>query len=499
MAFLESFRTVRWIRTINLALQAILVLTLFGGLNYLSRSYSWRYDLTQHRRYSLSPETLAYLANLQRPVRIIVTLTDDSDNADVAQAYRDISGLLREYAYETERSEAGRVTIEHLDVYIQRREAEQLGIEQANVVLILCGDQRRIVTIEELYRNEKGVKTAFQGEQTITAAILDVSNPVKKKIYFLAGHGELDPSDVDPTRGLSALHDELRLRNFMVDRVDLGISRKIPDDAALLVAAAPIGPYEPAQQELLRQYLSAGAGRLILLLSPEIQHGLDNLLLDWGVLADDVVVRDNNQASFADNGDFILKPGDLQPHPITQNLINYNISLRLGSLRTVRPDPGRSTGGGLTVATLATTSTTAWGDLSYRIPRAHEFKAGVDLQGAPWMEPPNRLGIAVASERIGVRDNLPFSVPTGRLVVIGTGDIVSNSRIVNTGNENFFLGAVNWAVDRDTQLNVPARPIERYQLSLNQKELLRLRYSMLLILPGAAALLGLIVYWTRRR
>ena len=104
----------------------------------------------------------------------------------------------------------------------------------------------------------------------------------------------------------------------------------------------------------------------------------------------------------------------------------------------------------------------------------------------------------VASERVQVRDNLPFSVRTGRLVVMGTGDIVANDRIANEGNLAFFLNAVNWTVERDTQLNIPARPIERFQLSLNQLELTKLRYSLLLGLPALAAALGLFVYWSRR-
>jgi hypothetical protein len=36
---LQSFRAVRWLRTLNLVLQAFLVLTLFGGLNYLARNH----------------------------------------------------------------------------------------------------------------------------------------------------------------------------------------------------------------------------------------------------------------------------------------------------------------------------------------------------------------------------------------------------------------------------------------------------------------------------
>ena len=50
MPSFDSFRTARWIRTLNLVLQAVLFITLFGGLNYLARNHSLRYDLTQQRR-----------------------------------------------------------------------------------------------------------------------------------------------------------------------------------------------------------------------------------------------------------------------------------------------------------------------------------------------------------------------------------------------------------------------------------------------------------------
>src|SRR5476651_916747 len=99
MSVFENFRAVRWIRTVNLLLQAVLFLTLFGGLNYLANSRGWhedpwRYDLTRYRRYSLSPESLAYLKELSRPVRVIVTRAENDADPDVR-------GLLREYAFAT--------------------------------------------------------------------------------------------------------------------------------------------------------------------------------------------------------------------------------------------------------------------------------------------------------------------------------------------------------------------------------------------------------------
>jgi hypothetical protein len=131
-----------------------------------------------------------------------------------------------------------------------------LGIDQPNSILVLCGDRRRVVGLDELYRVENQEKKAFRGEQAFTAAILDVSSPTKKKIYFLTGHGEMAVDDVSPARGLSALDAELKARNFAVDSLDLSLSRKIPDDAAVLVIVGQQGRFDAAEQELLRQYLS---------------------------------------------------------------------------------------------------------------------------------------------------------------------------------------------------------------------------------------------------
>jgi ABC-type uncharacterized transport system involved in gliding motility auxiliary subunit len=499
MPLFDSFRAARWVRTFNLILQAILFVTLFAGLNYLARSHPGRFDLTVQHKYSLSPETLGYLRKLPAPVRIVATFTEDSDNAEVAQAYRDLHGLLREYAFANEGDANRRITIEYIDIYQRRREADQLGLDEPNRLVFFCGSKRRVVGLDEIYRVERRVeKKAFQGEQAITSAILDVSSPGKKKIYFLAGHGELSPDDVDPVRGLSTLGDMLRQKNFDVDSVKLSHTRKIPADASAIVAIWPQGKFEPLEQELLRQYLSANAGRLILLLAPGVPHGLEDLLLDWGILVDDDVIYDTSSENMTEEGELLLR--FLAKHPVTQTLIDYNLQPRIGQARSVRLDPGRSRGSGLTVTCLAATSTTAWGEVNYRSRTTHAFTPGVDIKPIRGMEPAERLGVVVASERMSVRDgNIPFSVRGGRIVVFGTGDLVANNRISLAENQNIFLGAINWAVDRDSQFNIPARPIDRFQLSLSAGELTRLRYSLLLGLPGIAGLFGLLVYWSRRR
>jgi hypothetical protein len=497
MSGFESFRAARWARTLNLVVQAILFLTLFGGLNYLANNHGgWddlgRLDLTRYHRYSLSPETAAYLRSLAAPVRIVVT--QDPDNADP-----EVRGLLREYEFTTEANPDGKISIEYLDVDLRRREAQRLGIETPNVVALISGDKAPLILpITDLYQYREGQKETFAGEAAITAAILNVSSTVGKKIYFLLGHSEMNPDDPDPGHGLSVARDNLSQRNLEVGTLNLSSRRQIPEDASLLIAVAPQSPFSASEQELLRQYLGAREGRLILFLGPGRQIGLDQLFLDWGVTVDDDLVRDSGADNLTEDEDLIVQ--EFSPHPVTQALLSsFKPRLKFGPARSVHPDQARAAGNGLDVVTLAATSTTAWGEVNPRIlAGGRPFAPGIDLRPLPGAEPPNRLGLAVASERAAARDNLPFSVRDGRLIVVGTGDLISNSRVANEGVLVFLLGAVNWMVDRDRQLNIPARPIDRFQLSLTPRELQDLHYSLMLLLPGAAAVLGLIVYWTRR-
>ena len=490
MSSYDSFRAARWIRFINLVLQAGLFLALFAGLNYLALNHSWRFDLTQSRRHSLSAETRSYLEQLDRDVRIIVTISNDGTEEEVAQAYRDISGLLREYAYLTRNNPKGKIEVRYLDVYQNRKDTEALGLDTPNQVVLISDDHRRVLTLGDFYQTRARRRQGFRGESTLTAALLDVSSPQKKKIYFLAGHGEMRPDDVDRRRGLSGIRDELRARNYEIASLDLNLSHKIPEDAALIIVAGPQGRLQPFEEELFRNYLTTRAGRLMLLLDPGYPHGLENLLFDWGIIVQDDVIFDPHPESITETNDMRLWRFAQDASHITDNLMNNGMFLTVGPARTVSDDLGRSLDDGLRVKKLIATSSLAWGEKSYRIrSKLPEYTPGQDLKG--------ELGVMVISERLKPA-HLDLSVPGGRLAVFGTADLVTNDRIITVGNLNLFIATVNWAVDRDTQLNIPVRPIERFQLALSADEFVRLRLGLLLVVPGIVALLGLGVYWTRR-
>lgn len=489
MANYDSFRAARWIRFINLILQALLFLTLFAGLNFVALNHAWRFDLTENRRHSLSAETRAYLADLERDVQIYVTIPTDGAEEELEQARRDIMALLREYAYHAGNSAKGKITVRSVDIYQRRRDAETLGLEQPNQVVLVTDRHRRVLTLGDFYTTRDLQREGFHGEAALTAGLLDVTRSEKKKIYFLAGHGEMRPDDVDRRRGLSTLRDELRQRNYDVGVLDLNVARSIPEDAALLVAASPQGPFTSFEEDLLRKYLNNRAGRLILMLDPGTPHGLENLAVLWGVIVYDNVVLDLDPRSLTETNDMRL--WNFLPDPesgITDNLRNNRLSIICGPARVVNEDPGLSRDDGLYVKRLIATSKEAWGESGYKL-KNFVYTPEQDLKG--------ELGLMVISER-RKPSNLPLSVRGGRLAVLGTADLVTNDRIITVGNLNLFLATVHWAVERENRLNIPVRPIERFQLALSSEEFDRLRLGLLLGAPGLVALLGLFVYWTRR-
>ncbi len=50
-------------------------------------------------------------------------------------------------------------------------------------------------------------------------------------------------------------------------------------------------------EELLRNYLTTRAGRVILMFDPGVPTGLENLLFDWGVIVYDNVIYDPDPRS----------------------------------------------------------------------------------------------------------------------------------------------------------------------------------------------------------
>lgn len=489
---LDNFRVARWVKRLNRFIQIVLALTLALALNLIAAKHFVRDDITRTHRYSLAPETLAYLAQIEEPVRIIVTEPSENAPPESHEIFDDIQNLLREFEYAARVNGEPRLIVEFINIYKDSAVAEEL-VRQYNVkpeeetaIVVTSGDEYHEIFPPDLYRSDSIQETVFTGEQAFTTAILDVMRPDKTMLYFTKGHNEMSLDDVSERRGLSRMAEFLRRRNFRAKELNLTKEEDVPEDAAAVVVAAPEQAFFPEEQEKLRDYLEDGEGRLIILLDPARMHGLDDLFYDWGVLADDMLILEASQKFQTSGGDMLI--GQYAEHPTTEMMRENELPSLFGLSRPVRIDPGSPLDDRLQTTELLRSSPMSWAERNYR-ESTSQYDEKSDLAGP--------VAVAVVSERVTSSD-LGLDLQGGRLAVFGNAGWVANGKFNAGANQFLFNNILNWMLEREEMVNIPPRVIERHQLLISREEALDI-YLRLLLLPGGIALLGIIILMVRRR
>ena len=487
----NEFRYARRFRAMNRAVQILLGLSLIIALNLLASKYFRRIDLTESGSYTLAAETKAYVRELQEPVQIIVTIPNNPEVPESVRIHQHLQKLLREYEALGMQDGEKLIQIEFVDIYRQRKRAQELAnvykLNQENIILVARGERTREIRQADLYEVENKQITGFRGEKAITSAIIDVASDKADKVYFVVGHGEMRLDDVDPLRGLSQLENFLRERNYLLGTLDLAVDPGVPENADLVVIPSPQASLLPEEVEKLRRYMTDRNGRMIVLLEPGRRHGLEDLLYDWGVLVDDMTVVDTGSDFRSQTGDLIIRR--FADHPITNLLVEYQITALFGQPRPVRTDPASIDNERLKVSQIVGTSDESWAERDYRTQNPITFDAGRDLQGP--------ISIATISTR-SAGSELGITIPGGRLAVFGNADFISNNLLRAFGNRTLFFNTLNWALSKNNLLNIATRPLESYQIVMSEKAL---RHMLLYFftLPAGVALFGALIYLVRRR
>lgn len=486
-----DFLSARRNAKISRCLQIFLGLTLLIGLNYLAFQHFVRHDITYHKRFSLSPESLAYIKKIQSPIDVFVCIPQKSLQNEASQIYKHIASLLQEYEYVSRNNAAGKITVHFIDPYQESQKAHEIanryGAHQENAIIVVSNEHIREISASDLYSFNKSKIDAFNGEQIFTSAFLDVTHPHKQKIYLLAGHGEMRINDVDPFRGISQATQWLQNHNLDIQQLDLSQEPDFPNDADLIMLVSPQAPLLSHEVEKLRHFLSDNNGRLMLFLDPAREHGLEDLFYEWGIQVDDMIVLDTGKDFQASDGDLIIRR--FVQHPITQFLIDYQLAVLTGISRPVHPSVASPVDDCLLTLPLLVSSETSWGERFYESVDDFKFDPEHDLLGP--------VSIATLSERT-ISSNLGIKVPGGRLLVFGNSDFIVNNHFAALGNQILFQNAINWILDRNELLNILPRTIQKFQVTLSRQDFVHIAFA-LSSLPLTVLSLGLLVYVLRKR
>ncbi|MCC7353391.1 MAG: GldG family protein [Anaerolineae bacterium] len=434
----------------------VMTLALLGILffvNVWSNNNHKRWDLTQNKQFSLSPQTIAVLKGLTEPIKITGFYVPEQGSQR-----QQVEDLLQEYRYHT-----NLLQVEFVDPDQKPGLARQLGISSSGVLVFQRGDKKQ--------------ESFAIDEQDITSNILKVSRDVQKTIYFTTGHGERDPENSDPDN-YSQIKTILERDNYLVKTLNLAtVTDTLPSDVAAIVVAGPTGPFAPQEADRLGKYLDEG-GKVMVLADPTVDTGLDDVLARWGVtLRNDAII--DPASSFY---------GDVAT-PLVSRYNFHTITKDLGGLSTFFP-LARSISATLsltdtTVTTLIQTSANAWGETDLQNPQA-SLDPAKDSKGP--------LVLAVAVEKTEEK--------SGRLVAFGDSDFASDNALSvrgTVGNPDLFRNAINWLAEEESLIAIgPKSPEQRTIRPLTDSDKSLLFYSTVIILPLAVLLAGCIVWWNRR-
>jgi ABC-type uncharacterized transport system involved in gliding motility auxiliary subunit len=464
----------------------LVVVAIMVAINYIASREHKRWDLTANQVYSLSPQTKKVLASLDAPVHVMVfTRSDDF------QRFRD---RLTEYA-----NDAKQLSVDYIDVDQKPQLANQYKIQSYGTVIFQYKGRTERATSD--------------GEQQLTNALIKVVEGAQKKVYFVEGHGEKDPTSSDERVGFSGAKTALEGDNFSIDKLPLAQVGQVPADATVVVIAGPQTDYLPTEIDALEHYLDRG-GKLLVLLDPPSKadapplKNLDGLLEAWDIQPGrNVVVDASGMGRLIGTDASVPIAMSYPPHAITDN---FRVLTAYPLARSMTPEPGGRDG--RTAQPIIETGPRSWAEADIA-----DLMAGKPVK----MEPdkgdtpgPITIGAAVAvpaktppkpaeaadkdKEKPAAKDEPEPPKPESRLVAIGDSDFASNMALGIQGNRDLFLNTVNWLAQQENLIAIrPKRPDDR-RLTLTAEQQTMVFWLAVIIIPGLLLMTGVQTWWRRR-
>jgi ABC-type uncharacterized transport system involved in gliding motility auxiliary subunit len=444
----------------NALVISLAFLGILAVVNYLAYANPVRADLTEDQDFSLAPETRLLLSELQAPAHLIGFYSPDSRGSQ--ESLQPILDAYRIYS-------DGLVTYEFVDPVADPLAAREYGVTRDGSLVVAIGDASEVV--------------AFPSEQEITSALVRLANPEDRKVYFLIGHGERDIEETGDS-GFSEVRGALEAKNYDVATLNLLVDPQIPEDALAVVVAGPTLPLTAEEGQLLSTYLDGG-GALVLLQQPRVEtrfgdtsDPLETYLSEtWGITpADDLVIEPRSQ-------NFIFAIAfSYADHAITSRMQNLAAYFPAARSLTVTPLADSS----VSQTSLAFSSEYAWGETDLGF---------LDTQTQPEFDEANDTAgpLALAA----VAENLTAG---SRVVVIGDSDFASNQYFYQLGNGDLIVNSIDWAAGQENLISLTPKPAtQRLVVPPSTQVMALIVLTTVGLMPGSVVVLGVWVWWTRRR
>jgi hypothetical protein len=432
-------------------------LALGAGLERGAARLSWRADWTFEGHFALSPALRERLRALDAPVAALL-FHDPLD-----PRVRRTRLLLREMAREA----GGRLELFERVLDDHPDEADRYAVATSNTVVLAQGD-----AWERADRPSEG---------TLFEALYRLTSERAGTIVVLRGEGEGDPERSDEL-GYAGLAEALATEGYRVHAVVSAALREVPEDAAAVLVVAPERRLLPSALAALRRYLERG-GRLVALLEPGAESGVEELLAEWGIEPLDGVVIDPASGPVEERGVEGLNviAHNYEVEPATRGLDSSRMTYFPGArpLALRKPQPEDE------VKRLVLSSPRSW---------LEEDLGWLERRGGR----PEPEGAPAGYQTLAAAGRYPRAGGEARIVVFGDADFASNRYLRSLYNLDLALNSLHWATERESGVTLRPKVRETVQFPVPLNDSVQAFYGVGLLLPELLLLAGALL-WLRRR
>ncbi len=239
------------------------------ALNYTAGERDRLWEWSARNRPRASQATLDLVAGLREPVELVLFFPPAN------------SVLRRIDPYVRELEGAGPVEVTVIDHALEPARAADLGALENGVLFVVRGDDERRI---DLGTDDERAKTRIGSlDRDLQEALLEIGRE-RRTVHLTVGHGERrEYGGDDGVPGLRNAHAILRALNVSTRELPVtDLVAGLPADTRFVAVPGPRQRFLPEEVDSLVRFWRQG-GSLLLLLEPDVDHGLGALLAELGI------------------------------------------------------------------------------------------------------------------------------------------------------------------------------------------------------------------------
>nr|CRH04823.1 Conserved protein of unknown function [Candidatus Magnetococcus massalia] len=447
---MEFSRKQRMQMGLQLWSRLLLILLLAVVIAYGSHRFDRQWDLTANQRHTLAQQSIQAIHAFPNGLTATIYVEEAADKQSPLRR------LLDRYALHNKQMKIGAV-----DPDLDPGAAAKDGVQRVGQLVLRAGERRELV--------------AEPTEEGITNALIRLAKTSKKRIRFLSGHGE-HTLQAGERLGYSGVVTKLQEEGYDVATLELAkeAEGKVPEGVDVVILAGPRAPLFPHELAGLTAWWQAG-GKLLLMLDPETDGGLQTLFAEYGITLQEGMVIDAGAQIMGNRPTTPLITEYDQEHPIMKALSNVPF---LVTARGIAMD--RSSVGPWQRSRLLAGAQQGWLERGSLTGGEVSFDPQQDVEG------PILMGVTVKHEK-------------RRLVLLADSDFAADAFARYPANGELMLNTVRWLAEDEDLIAIKPKKMVDAGLDISSDGITLLFILYVGVVPLLLLTTGGLIWWRRRQ